>query len=125
MRGPMDGDSSLRTCDALEIAEDLMHSVRAHRVDDAGEDFDRIGLLLLHCLHAWAIAVGVTHGRGKTVEFVGLIRGAVHSEWSPSKFIIVKISYCAFCSLRVSEFTETETFRLAIIWIFYESAAFL
>ncbi len=100
-----------------------MHSVRTHRVNDSGEDFDGVGLL--HSLHAWPIAVGVTHRRGEAIELVGLVGGTVHSEGSPAEFIIVKVSYCAFSSLRIPEFAETETFRLAIIWVFHESAAFV
>ncbi len=113
----------MRTGDALEVAEDLVHAVRAHGVDYAGEDFNGVGLLL-HGLHAWPIAVGVAHGRGEAIELVGLICGAVHSEGSPAELIIVKVSNCAFCSLRVPEFAESEALRLTIIWIFHESAAF-
>jgi hypothetical protein len=118
----MGGGDRLRTGDALEVAEDLVHAVWAHGVDDAGENFDGVRLLL-HGLHTWPIAIGVVHGRGEAIKLVGLICSAVHSEGSPAEFIIVKVSNCTLCCLRVPELAETETLRLTIIWIFHQSAA--
>ena len=112
----------VRTCDALEVAEDLDHPIWCHRVDHAGEEFDWIGLLL-GSLHTRSVAVRIIHRRWKAIKLVRLVCSAVNSKRSTAKLIIVKITYCTLRCLWVPELTESKSLRLSIFRIFNEPDA--